>query len=217
MNFKDIPSAFYDVGRATSAKLLLYARNNFRHNEERILAQEATTPELPPGFILAYGGSAAPTGYLLCNGDLVLRADQPDLFAIIGVTYNIGGEASTHFRLPDLRGRIPMGQGTSSAGTVRTIGAKVGAETVTLATAELPSHTHTVNDPGHTHQAAHGPYGGGMTPGIVEGNNNNQSPQTGWPTSSALAGYSSVVANTPAGSAHNNVQPSLPLNFIIKT
>lgn len=58
-----------------------------------------------PGFLWPYAGSTIPTGWLLCDGSLLNRADQPNLFAAIGTAFNTGGEAGTQFRIPDLRGR----------------------------------------------------------------------------------------------------------------
>ena len=61
----------------------------------------------PTGSILAYGGSSAPTGYLLCDGSSQLRASYSAVFAIVGTAF--GSADGTHFNLPDLRGRIPVG------------------------------------------------------------------------------------------------------------
>lgn len=62
---------------------------------------------IPVGTVLAYGGSAAPTGFLLCFGQSVLRSSYADLFSIVGTSF--GSADGTHFNLPDLRGRIPVG------------------------------------------------------------------------------------------------------------
>lgn len=62
----------------------------------------------PPGIILEYGGTTAPAGWYTCDGQVINRADAPNLFAVIGTTYNLGGESSSQFRLPDLRGRTAV-------------------------------------------------------------------------------------------------------------
>jgi microcystin-dependent protein len=59
-----------------------------------------------PGTVSVFAGSVIPAGYLLCDGSLLNRADQPALFTAIGTAFNIGGEATTQFRIPDCRGRI---------------------------------------------------------------------------------------------------------------
>lgn len=61
----------------------------------------------PSGVILGFGGSSAPTGFLMCDGSSYLRATYPTLFATIGVAY--GSADGTHFNVPDLRGRVPVG------------------------------------------------------------------------------------------------------------
>jgi microcystin-dependent protein len=63
---------------------------------------------VPAGTILAYGGAAAPSGYLLCYGQAVSRSTYSDLFAIIGTAFGVGNGTTT-FNLPDLRGRVPVG------------------------------------------------------------------------------------------------------------
>jgi microcystin-dependent protein len=102
------------------------------------------------GQIIMWGGSVVPSGYLACDGSAVSRATYSNLFGIIGTVWGVG-DGSTTFNVPDLRGRSPLGAGPSDA-----LGATGGARTVTLATAEIPAHTHTITDTGHNHtQNAH--------------------------------------------------------------
>lgn len=112
-------------------------------------AAAAATP-VPTGGILAYGGAAAPTGYLLCAGALVSRATYAALFTAIGTTYG-AGDGSTTFGLPDLRGKFPLG--VAASGTGSTLGGTGGAidhvHTGPSHTHTGPSHTHT--GPSHTH------------------------------------------------------------------
>lgn len=97
----------------------------------------APTPSpVPTGGILAYGGTSAPSGYLLCNGALVSRTTYAALFTAIGTAYG-AGDASTTFGLPDLRQRFPLG--LAASGTGNTLGGTGG----------LIDHTHT--GPSHTH------------------------------------------------------------------
>lgn len=91
---------------------------------------------VPPGGIISYGGAAAPTGWLLCDGSSYATATYPNLFAAIGYAY---GGSGANFTVPDLRGRIPVGK---NAGTFATLGATGGSETHTLTNAEIPIHNH---------------------------------------------------------------------------
>ena len=108
------------------------------NNEYATLGQlnSSVSESMPSGAIQMYGGSTAPTGYLLCNGGAVSRASYSDLFAVIGTTYGIG-DGSTTFNVPDLRQKFPLGKAAS--GTGNTLGDTGGAI----------DHTHSV--PAHYH------------------------------------------------------------------
>ena len=137
----------------------------------------------PVGTIVMFGASAAPVGWLLCDGGST--AGYAALAAVVGAN------------VPDLRGRAPIGYGTSAdAGiTARTtLGGKTGTETVTLAAGQIPDHS-------HGGQIVFGA-GSGSTGVLIQGVGNNQ-PNTG-----------GVVGTT--GQAHPNMQPSTVVNFIIK-
>jgi microcystin-dependent protein len=107
---------------------------------------------LPLGIILPYGGTSAPSGYILCYGQAVSRTTYAALYAVIGDTYG-AGDGSTTFNLPDLRGRVVAGQddmGGSSANRLTaaddgingdTLGAAGGNEVQTLDTLNLPPYT----------------------------------------------------------------------------
>jgi microcystin-dependent protein len=135
----------------------------------------------PVGTIVMFGGANAPTGWLLCNGQST--AGYSALAAVVGAN------------VPDLRGRAPIGYGTSVDANITargTIAAKVGAETHTLSIAEMPNHTH----PGQIVFGA-----GSGTGGVVPTGIGNYQPSTG---------------NTGGDAPHNNMQPSTVVNFIIK-
>jgi microcystin-dependent protein len=117
---------------------------------------------IPTGTILEYGGSSAPTGFLMCIGGTQLIANYPALYAVLGTTY--GGDGSTTFGIPDKRGRVSIGagQGTGLTNRVRGqgTGATWGEETHVLVDAELSSHQHTLSAHthamgNHTHTMAH--------------------------------------------------------------
>ena len=179
-----------------------------------------TITSLPAGVFMPYGGSTAPTGWLLCDGSAVSRATYAALFAAIGTTYGVGNGTTT-FNLPDARGRVVGGAGTGSGLTARTAGTTDGAETVTLSAAQsgVPAHSHGITDPGH----AHGVYLAGTSetggssfvlrnvgtaqgPAYFDGFTNGKT--TGITVNNATA--------TAASASHTNVQPTLWASYIIK-
>lgn len=105
----------------------------------------------PPGAIMAYGGSSAPTGWLLCNGDAVSRTTYAALFAAIGTAFGVGDGSST-FNVPNLVGRVPAGVDSGSArlDSFTSLGSTIGAKSVTLTATELPAHTHSLSVSGTT-------------------------------------------------------------------
>jgi microcystin-dependent protein len=121
---------------------------------------------VPAGSIFPYAGASTPTGFLLCNGQVVSRATYAALFAAIGTTWG-AGDGSTTFGVPNLGDRFPIGVGTSHA-----LGAIGGAPsfTPTIAVAghaltipELPSHGHGVTDPQHGHSVNDPPHNHGVS------------------------------------------------------
>jgi microcystin-dependent protein len=173
-------------------------------NSDTVDGYHASQLMTPIGAIMDYGGATAPTGWLLCYGQAVSRTTYAALFAVLGTTYGVG-DGSTTFNVPDIRGRVVAGQddmgGTSSnrltgtSGSVDgdVLGGTGGAETHTLGAAEMPSHTHTMRNAGTS----------GGAYGLVD---------SGSASSSGMLSTGSAGS----GSAHNNVQPTIILNKIIR-
>jgi microcystin-dependent protein len=149
-----------------------------------------TISGIPSGSITMFGGTTAPSGWLLCDGSAVSRTTYAALFTAISTAHG-AGDGSTTFNLPDMRGRAPIGAGNGSGLSARTLGGKVGAETHSLSVSEMPAHTHDYTGLG----------GSGTTP-FVQG----IGPVFTTTTTSSAGG----------GAAHNNMQPSYVVNFIIK-
>lgn len=106
------------------------------------------------GEIRMFGGNFAPAGWMFCEGQLLPIAENDALFTLIGTTY--GGDGQSTFGLPDLRGRIPIHQGTGQGLSTRVVGETLGTEWVTLSKSQMPVHQHplaasgqaTLGDPG---------------------------------------------------------------------
>ena len=92
------------------------------------------------GTILPFGFNFAPNGWAQCNGQLLSISQNAALFSLLGVQY--GGNGTTNFALPDLRGRVPKGSGTGSGLPPYVTGQFAGQESVPLLQANIPQHTH---------------------------------------------------------------------------
>jgi microcystin-dependent protein len=95
------------------------------------------------GTIFIFAGNFAPNGYQLCQGQLLPISQYAALFSILGTTY--GGNGTTNFALPDLRGRAPIGQGTGLGLSPVVIGESAGHQNVSILTANMPQHNHLIN------------------------------------------------------------------------
>ncbi len=95
------------------------------------------------GEIELYAFNFAPSGYTQCNGAILAINTDMALFALIGTTF--GGNGTTTFAVPDLRGRVPIHYGQGAGLSNRAMGEGGGAESVTLTIGNLPSHTHTIS------------------------------------------------------------------------
>lgn len=163
----------------------------------------------PTGTISMFAGSTAPTGYLICDGSAVSRTTYADLFTVIGTTYGTG-DGSTTFNLPNLKGKVPVGLDSGDT-DFDALGETGGAKTHTLTSSEIPAHTHPLSHPSNTDAIAYHSTTGTNHWFAVSGSGSTQYPdafQYKNPT---------VGSNTGGGGAHNNVQPYIVLNYIIKT
>lgn len=176
------------------------------------IIDQVVTNAIPPGIIAESAMETAPAGWLLCRGQAVSRTDYPALFAAIGTTYG-AGNGSTTFNLPDVQGRVTVGKSVS--GTFAAMNNKGGAETHTLTTDQMPSHSHS--DAGHSHGMQYSNNTGGGTRFVGGMNNTIQSYQTGLDYNGIMtqSGFASLQP-TGGGQAHNNLQPYIVVNYIIK-
>jgi microcystin-dependent protein len=162
------------------------------------LDSAAVSVLMPTATVLPYAGSAAPTGYLVCAGQSVLVADYGDLHGVIGYTY---GGSGASFNLPDLRGRVIAGldnMGGTTAGRLTgqtTLGGFTGTQSVTLQLSQIPSHEH-----GYGYNTVQDSTSGGDTRLATSSNNSLK-----------------LTSSAGGGQSHPNVQPTMTLNYIIKT
>jgi microcystin-dependent protein len=186
---------------------------------------------IPPGVTLPYSGTVVPTGWLTCDGSEVSRSTYAALYAALGGASSPYGQGngSTTFNLPDLRGRVVAGKDspvsgvyadrlTSTTVNSRTLGQPGGEQTHALLSSEsgVPAHSHGITEPnsgqGHRHQTAttngFGGEGGGANGGDFV------------PAVYSLYSTTGITINNNAAenasSAHNNVQPTIVLNYIVK-
>jgi microcystin-dependent protein len=169
---------------------------------------------MPTGAVIDYAGAVAPSGYLLCDGSAVSRTTYAALFAILGTVYGAGDATST-FNVPDFRGRTAVGSGSGTApgATTWTLGQTKGSETQTLTEANLPAHNHRVlgfDDPDDGDC-----YGLGTNNGRGLGGRGINSADTNYFEENV--GGEKFIEDAGGGTGHNNLQPSLTVNKIIKT
>jgi microcystin-dependent protein len=145
-----------------------------------------------PGIIYPYAGFALPANALWCDGSSYLRTDYPALFAVIGVTY--GSVDADHFTMPNLAYRVPVGIGTYSGQPEIELGTELGEPEHTLTVAELAAHQHSID--GYVPGAA-------LAPGEL-------------PVFTTVT-VPSGTGFTGSDNPHNNMQPSLGVNYIIST
>jgi len=162
-------------------------------------------------------------GWLTCNGGQHLESKYPDLFNVIGTTYNTDNESAGHFRVPDLQDRIPK-CATSSIGTLG------GSSNYTITSAQMPSHSHSFSQSGHYHYFSNiygddynnvggTNYGGGfwkksVVQGWHDGANNIWNPNT-WTTQGES--LSSGAVSDTHGASFGAIPASKKVVFIIKT
>ena len=169
---------------------------------------------VPTGTVLPFAGVRPPSGWLTCEGqvlDLEKNPEYKKLADIIGTQFDPSKQS---IRLPDLRGRVPIGLGEGNGLSKRLLGDTGGEEAHVLSLDEMPSHNHGINDPGHTH-------------GIQLGNNTAEGPDTWVQHSDDKGGNWGVIQTAGSatnisikeaggGKAHNVLPPYCVINFIIK-
>jgi len=154
------------------------------------------------GEIRMFGGTFAPNGWMFCEGQLLPISENDTLFNLIGTTY--GGDGQETFALPDLRGRLPIHQGTV-VGQTFIIGERAGTESVTLTSNQIPSHSHTIacdpNNGSSGNPQGNAVGGTALNPYNVAGTDIQMGNQ--------------MIGASGGSQPHENMMPYLCVNFII--
>ena len=156
------------------------------------------------GEIRMFAGNFAPRGWAFCDGQLLAVSQNDALFSLLGTIY--GGDGRTTFGLPDMRGRIPIHAGSGPGLSPRRLGAKAGAENVTLTVNQLPSHTHPMQATANFASEA-APGGNVLAQSTVVNMYMEADPTTALSSSSLTA--------VGGSRSHTNLMPFLCINFII--
>ena len=155
------------------------------------------------GEIRMFAGNFAPRGWAYCDGQLLAVSQNDALFSLFGTIY--GGDGRTTFGLPDLRGRIPIHNGTGPGLSPRNIGSKGGQEDVTLSANEIGAHNHTFS-------ASANPAGDNSPA------NNSVAVASGaniYGAGAPNAMNAAAVVPTGQSRPHTNLMPTLCVNFIV--
>jgi len=159
-----------------------------------------------------FGGNIVPEKWLICDGAAISRETYADLFAVIGIEYGAGNETTT-FNVPNFTDRSPMGTGGDFTGLP---GIEYGAHEITLETSQIPSHTHAISDPGHSHPPV-SPFTSFI--GNRSGGTNTAPAAAAWgaAATTGVAFTGASITATGGGLPHGNVHPVLGVSFIIFT
>jgi microcystin-dependent protein len=164
------------------------------------------------GQITLFPYNFAPYGWALCEGQLLSISQNTALFSLLGVQF--GGNGTSNFALPDLRGRVPMGQGQGPGLSPYSVGSQQGVEQVTLTTATIPSHSHGF--PAFATAATTNAPGGALpAEGKASGRGAAAVNTYTAPGAAVSLAAGQVVPVTVGGAPHNNLQPYLTLNWCI--
>lgn len=160
------------------------------------------------GEIRLFGFSRVPTGWMSCDGSLQSISQYEALFALLGTTY--GGDGQNTFALPDLRGQVPLHNGTGPGLTTRVIGESGGSENVTLLPSQLPAHSHSFSATSLSATAT--APGSTVELGAIAGDTMYVTDLTG---TTAVAMSPSSISVAGGTQPHDNLMPTLTVQYCI--
>ncbi len=165
--------------------------------------------------LMLFAGNFIPRGYLACNGQLIQISQNTALFSLLGTTY--GGNGTTTFAVPDLRGRVPVGVGQGGGLSNYDLGQAGGTENTTLTQSNMPNHTHGINVTA-AQAVTSGPGGSESPVGTIPASSGASENFAAPASANGFTGGLSVTATAaPAGGStpFSNVQPYLTLTWCI--
>jgi microcystin-dependent protein len=208
--FNPIDSSTIEAGDAVTQELFTTIKDDLDDHESRVATLELTSAvAVLTGEVRMYGSSVAPTGWLNCDGSAISRTTYASLFAVLGTQYGVG-DGLTTFNLPDIRSRAPIGLNAAGGGglSARIMGEKYGSESVNLL---------------HNHQwytqvavGTDGSFSNVANPISLTQANEPTSSGLAWSAGGSQLNANFYTNNALSGTQDNN-QPSICINFIIKT
>ncbi|MBE0650708.1 MAG: phage tail protein [Bacteroidales bacterium] len=166
------------------------------------------------GEIKAFAGPRVPANWQICNGAILSISGNQELFSVIGNIY--GGDGRNTFALPDLRGTLPISQGAGPGLTNRTIGQFGGQEGVTITSKEIPAHNHAARVSAEG-TAANAPSAATYLSAMYSptGTVKGYLPSSATGITISAMNQNAISTAEGGGQAHDNVMPSLAINYII--
>lgn len=158
------------------------------------------------GEIRMFAGNFAPNGWLFCEGQQLPISEYETLFQLIGTTY--GGDGESVFKLPDMRGRLPLHAGQRPGSSSYVLAQSGGTETVTLSAQMMPAHTHLVMASSNSASAA-----ASATTGVF--GNTGGTPLYGLFGGAHGAMRADAIGSAGGSQPHDNMAPYVGINFII--
>lgn len=193
-------SELTEAVQANNNDLIMIVQNgvNKKITADKIGTGQGGGDTLPIGTIMPYTSDTIPNGWLLCDGSAVSRATYSELFDLIGTTYGTG-DGNTTFNLPNLKGKVAVGKDGNDT-DFNALGKTGGEKEHTLTVSEMPKHNHT---------------GGILTTNTIAGNARYYFQQLG-ATNDENFSNSLKIGEAGGNQPHNNLQPYLVTNYIIK-
>lgn len=169
------------------------------------------------GEIRMFGGTRPPAGWVFCDGSLLPISSYEVLFSLIGTTY--GGNGTSNFAVPDMRGRIPVSQGTGQGLSPRPLGQMGGTENVTINVTQMPAHTHSLMA-GSSNANSANPSGNVLAVSVNSNGGTNQDfhyLKPGPPAPTPEAMNANAIQLQGGSIPHPNIMGCCGVNFIIAT